>query len=220
MIVPIFINVRDRFTVTRALTQWCLSLPDVSVHLVDNASTYPPLLEWYKQTTATVHHLKANLGPTGVFKPMRGIVRKGYYALSDCDIDPTGIPDDVIIRACCILENRPEIRKVGLALRIDDLPDNSLTLRVRETEAKYWEREEIIDGIPCYHGAIDTTFCVVRYGESHGYEPAIRMAGDYTARHIPWYYDEHNLPEDEDYYLKRANMHALYYSPALKKRLQ
>lgn len=215
----IFINVRDRYITTRKLTEWCLSLPDVSVHLVDNASTYPLLLEWYKVTSARVHYLGANLGPTGVFKPIGKYVRNGNYVISDCDIDPTGVPRDTVERMNRILAANPRIRKVGLAMRIADLPDNSLSDRVCETEAKYWNRCETIDGVSCYHAAIDTTFCMLRFGEPHCYEPALRMAGEYTARHEPWYYTPENLPEDEAYYLKHASMHALYYSPALKKAI-
>ena len=138
----IFINVRDRYITTRKLTEWCLSLPDVSVHLVDNASTYPLLLEWYKVTSARVHYLGANLGPTGVFKPIGKYVRNGNYVISDCDIDPTGVPRDTVERMNRILAANPRIRKVGLAMRIADLPDNSLSDRVCETEAKYWNRCE------------------------------------------------------------------------------
>lgn len=219
MVVHIFINVRDRYITTRRLTEWCLSLPDVQVHLVDNDSTYSPLLEWYKITQARVHYLRDNLGPTGVFKPIGKFVREGNYAISDCDIDSTGVPTDAVEKACRILDANPRIRKVGLALRIDDLPESPHREKALSTEAKYWKRCEFIDGIPCYHSAIDTTFCVMRHGEPHCYEPALRMAGEYTARHMPWYYTEENMPEDEDYYLRHASMHALYYSPGLKRMI-
>ena len=49
---------------------------------------------------------------------------------------------------------------------------------------------------------VDTTFAL--YGPN---KPAlwggnsIRMCGKYVIRHIPWYYDINNLPDDELYYV-------------------
>jgi len=46
------------------------------------------------------------------------------------------------------------------------------------------------------------------------------MGGRYVARHVPWYYDIKNLPEDELYYLKNLKPNrGPTYSMQVKKSI-
>lgn len=213
MTIPIFINVRDRFTTTKALAEFCVSLPGAEVHLVDNASTYGPLLDWYANCGLIVHDMP-NGGPRTPWQ-LANKLRSGHYVVTDCDLDLTGVPRDVLSRCVDCLQNNPSICKAGLALRIDDLPTGHVA---RTMEAGHWERSVLnADQTRWYVAPIDTTFAMYRVGEPFGYEPALRLAGDYTARHVPWYYDGDNLPDDERYYLDHIeHQNALFYSPRLK----
>ena len=45
----VVINNRNRLTTTRNMVEKLLSLnPDEHIIIIDNESTYPPLLEWYE----------------------------------------------------------------------------------------------------------------------------------------------------------------------------
>jgi hypothetical protein len=45
---------------------------------------------------------------------------------------------------------------------------------------------------------------------------AYRAAGNYFARHSPWYYDTNNLPDDEVYYLQHIEGPRPHWSNILK----
>ncbi len=210
--IPIFINVRDRLKTTRALAEFCAALPGAEVHLVDNASTYGPLLDWYSTCGLTVHRCE-NGGPRTPWR-FANELRDGHYVVTDCDLDLTGVPCDVLDVLAEALEFCDDICKAGLALRIDDLPADHLA---RTMEAGHWTKRHTAIHRELYYAPIDTTFAMYRAGEPFGYTPALRLAGQYTARHAPWYYDAANLPDDEQHYL--ANMqhaNALFYSPRMK----
>lgn len=218
MTIPIFINVRDRFTTTKALAEFCAVLPSADVHLVDNASTYPPLLDWYATCEMTVHRCE-NGGPRTPWR-FANELRTGHYVVTDCDLDLTGVPRDVLTVLRDALDFNSEICKAGLALRIEDLPDTSIAKTARTMEAGHWMERFRSDCHEWWHAPIDTTFAMYRAGEVFGYEPALRLAGAYIAKHVPWYYQAANLPEDERYYLDHiAHQNALFYSPRMKGEL-
>jgi hypothetical protein len=70
-------------------------------------------------------------------------------------------------------------------------------------EKGFWE-----DMIPhpkykLYRAGVDTTFAVYYPNSLPLLDMnCIRMGGSYVAKHMPWYYDINNLPDDEAYYLK------------------
>ena len=51
---PIFINCRDRITCLSVLVDWLEKAGHENIYLLDNDSSYPPLLEYYEQTPHTV----------------------------------------------------------------------------------------------------------------------------------------------------------------------
>ena len=56
-----------------------------------------------------------------------------------------------------------------------------------------------------YFGGVDTTFALYRNYRHYNVHISARTTGKYMARHLPWYYDYQNLPEDERYYAEHAN---------------
>ena len=59
--LPIFINCRDRVTPLRDLVAWLERAGHQRIILVDNDSTYEPLLEFYEQSPHEVVRLGQNL---------------------------------------------------------------------------------------------------------------------------------------------------------------
>lgn len=68
-----------------------------------------------------------------------------------------------------------------------------------------------------YFGAVDTTFALYRNYRHYNLYISARTTGCRMARHMPWYYDYDNLPEDERYYVEHANESASLVK-ALKAR--
>lgn len=199
--IPIIINNFNRLTTTKNLANGLHNLGYTNIHILDNNSTYPPLLDWYKHCSYKVEHLGANLGQLAVYNS--GYINKfnGWVAYSDSDIElnsycPQGFIDTMIQGA----EKYNRI-KAGLALRIDDLPRTRYGMYIQKEEAKFWTKE-LEPGI--YDADVDTTFSIIKVGQPFQYQ-AIRLAGNLTAKHIPWYLDYEKLNPEELYIIEKSN---------------
>jgi hypothetical protein len=113
------------------------------------------------------------------------------------------MPDDFLETMKSILLKYNE-KKIGLALRIDDVPEScnkNCTTGSINHERQFWIDELEKD---VYRAMVDTTFCLLRNPEFHDLR-ALRIAGNFTARHLPWYQDYSMLNEEEKYFLENAN---------------
>ena len=202
-----------------------------NIVILDNRSTYQPLLDWYKTLTEsiTVYTCAQNYGPEALdcvrnYEPefqdkFNHIVLNEFHVYTDSDVVPIeDVPETFIddMVELCIKYNIP---KMGLSLKIDDLPDHfQLKDKVINHEKSFFERE-YIDDDKCrlYKAPVDTTFAVNAPGIPCGYNDfAYRAAGDYFARHMPWYYDTFNLSEEETYYLANIEGPRPHWSNILK----
>jgi hypothetical protein len=206
--IPIIINNRNRVTHLQNLIAWLEKNGYTNIHIIDNDSSYPPLLDFYKVCKYPVHILRQNVGHLALWKS--GIIEKfekGYYVYTDPDVIPAeDCPSDLVAHLLKVLQQHPEIEKAGPALKIDDLPDHySEKKRVIEWESQFWKNTVAPD---LYDAGIDTTFALYR-PYTNGYlwvQKAYRTGGKYVARHMPWY-DHSAAPTPEDQYYK-ANVSA------------
>jgi hypothetical protein len=220
---PIFINCRDRVSCLSALVDWLERAGHEEIILIDNASTYPPLLEYYERSPHSVMRMDENLGHTALWQT--GLVEKlcgpeGYYVYSDPDVVPIEeCPPDAVDFFRDVLETYPDLAKVGFGLRIDDLPDHyALKDRVVRWENQYWTKS-IEPGL--FDAPIDTTFALHRGVKSHQYHDAVRTGYPYIARHTAWYVDSENLGEEEEYYRSHARADVTNWNaPALPEDLE
>ena len=167
-----------------------------NIYIIDNDSTYPPLLEYYKNTPAGVHFLRANYGPQHVWTSQFNCLRDAdYYIVTDPDCTYDDVPSDWLGKMLAVRED-----KVGFSLEINDLPDTEIGRAAKAHESKYWTA-------PHNHGwdaHIDTTFALYANGVRFGYD-AIRLDRPYTIKHEPWYLDKDNISEEWRYYLENAS---------------
>lgn len=201
--LQVFIINRNRLTTTRAMVEWLLRF-DTEPLILDNGSTYPPLLEWYRNCPADVIRFNDNYGfgvgwDTGIL----GTVARDDFVLSDADLDLSGIPDDwlqVLRRGL----DRHGRQKAGFSLEIDDLPDHYLLKKpVQDWESRFW-RHRLDDEF--FDAGVDTTFALCRHRTAKHRPGAdgVRAARPYTARHVPWYIDVANMSEEELHYAQHA----------------
>ena len=188
------------------LVEWLERAGAQRILLVDNASSYPPLLDYLERTPHQVIRLPENQGAFALWRsvlPELGI--EGRYVCSDPDIVPVDeCPLDAIEYFGEILDRYPHYIKAGFGLRIDDLPAH-YTMRdeVLTVERYNWERP-IAPRL--YDGFIDTTFALYRGVEAFDQVPAVRTGYPYLARHTTWYLDEQDLPDEERYYRDRSTL--------------
>jgi hypothetical protein len=203
---PVIITVRDRLQPLRQLVEWLQAAGQKELYLLDNASTYPPLLEWLDQSQHTVVRSKQNLGHRAPW--LVGLApRLGHercFVVSDPDVVPIeDCPLDAVHYFRSLFDELPAADKVGFGLRIDDLPDHyAHKAQVIAWEQQFWQ-EEILPNV--YRAAIDTTFALYRPGRGHWYLNGLRTSHPYLARHTSWYVDSANLSDEERYYREHAD---------------
>lgn len=177
-----------------------------NIILVDNCSTYEPMVEFLKESGLRTIYLKENIGHLAPWAS--GLVPTGeYYAVTDPDIIPrTECPDD-FVEYFTDLAGHHQVNKVGFGLEINDLPEcYKYRNAVIEWETRFWQCQEIPGPkSPLYMAPLDTTFAVYRPGMLTGISPAIRTGYPYVAHHAPWYSDSANPTEEERYYSAHAN---------------
>ncbi len=220
--IPIFINNRNRLTSTKELIVWLKKLKTpVKIFIIDNNSTYKPLLDYYDQLESDIEliRLKKNTGP---FAPwLSGVVDQytddnEFYVVTDSDIVPIKkCPFDVLELFKKILSNAPQANKIGFGLNIFDIPDHyDKKWEVIKWELQWWKNPV---GNNIYNAAIDTTFALYKKGISTpyywdtnstdrdgnsrptGFLNGIRTGYPYLARHKPWYVNTSKPPAEEVY---------------------
>jgi glycosyltransferase involved in cell wall biosynthesis len=185
-----------------------------NIVILDNKSTYQPLLDWYQECGVNVYYCRHNYGPGALdccrfheqeFRDMYlHIIENEYHVYTDSDVVPVeDVPDnfiDIMVDMC----KQYDIIKLGLCLKIDDLPDHfPLKSDVYNHEKIFFELGYIDDPrCKLYVAPVDTTFAVNSPGLLCGYQCTKTYRVGYFARHAPWYYDVNNLPDDESYYIK------------------
>jgi hypothetical protein len=192
----------------------CRRLDGVTgVTIIDNASTYPPLVEWLATCDCKVIRRAKNDGPMSTY---RAVDRTDWYAITDCDLDIGEVPRDALANLRAVMERRPGIRKAGLSLEIDDLPATKMIQAVLDWESVFWQDRDSQE--PAFWRAdIATTFCVQRPGSGwNGYGPALRADRPYTARHLPWYWDPDALTDEQRHYLGQR-FRGTWWSARLKR---
>jgi len=206
--IPVIINNFNRVTTTKKLVSDLQNLGYTNVIILDNQSTYTPLLEWYKTNPCRVEHLERNFQSLAVYDC--GIIKEfkdlPWVAYTDSDIElnpntPADFVNTLIEKA-----EKYDYPKAGLSIRIDDLPDTNFANEYRIWERKYWEHpleENVFDA------QVDTTFCIIKPSLRFDYR-ALRVAGDLTCIHRPWYVDFDNLDEEELHYIEKSLDYSTY----------
>ncbi len=131
-----------------------------------------------------------------------------YFIITDPDLQfNINLPNDFIQQLINISEERKSY-KTGFALDISEPnlfnPKMKLCNRtIEQWEARFWKILIADPKYILYMAEIDTTFCLYnkKFFDSNKLK-AIRVAGNFICKHLPWYID-HKVPEDEmNYYLR------------------
>lgn len=207
--IPIFIISFNRFESLVLLLDRLEGMGYTNLQILDNHSTYPPLVKFLATCPYKVHYLSENYGHLAFWKEGRFqyIIQNSFYVVTDPDVVPVDTcPDDFLKTFYDILCQYPTITKVGFSLKIDDLPDcYELREIVMEWEKQFYKNQLGNGPNPLYKGAIDTTFAL--YGPQkvspvdYNFYEAIRVGSPYEARHLPWYKDLANKNEEDLFYL-------------------
>ena len=201
-----FIILRDRVTYARQCAD-ALTAAGQEVVVVDQGSTWGPAVEWLehceRKGTLVLRHGHGD--PQSVFswEPFQRAAGDGRYIVTDPDTVPADTcPADYPQVLSGLLDEYPEVAKVGLGLRLDAITENYPHREgILSSEEKFWQ-SPARDGV--YYAAVDTTFAVYRGGFFFTISNALRTGSPYLAEHLPWYEDWDNLTEEISYYYAHA----------------
>jgi hypothetical protein len=166
--------------------------------ILNNASTCIDTIEYLKNVKVTVYNNPRNLGPWITWDNNNHIynVLPDKFILTDPDLKLNkNIPSN-FVEILATLSDKYKTTKIGLALDISDHDKFHTTtsymanLTICEWEKQFWENRVEDAEYELYNADIDTTFCLINKNNIlNGNDLKIRVAGDFTAKHIPWYID-------------------------------
>jgi hypothetical protein len=213
--IPIVILNRDRLHPVKDLIHSLKSRNYNNIIILDNQTTYEPTLEWYKNCGVEVFH--NNIPETlygnesfwrlafHLHHPRFVEIVGQHYVFTDSDVVPVEtIPENFLDNMVDLCGEFPDLHKLGLGIKIDDLPpDNKQTPQSLVYEGSYRDHPVPHPRYQLYQAPIDTTFAVYTPNSPPIWgDRTLRMDGDYQIRHYPFYYDIDNLPDDEFYYVR------------------
>ncbi len=195
-----------------------------TVVIVDNMSTYPPLLKFLEECPYKVVSTKGiELSTYNRFVwEISGLLDDvgEFYAVTDSDLGFENVPKDFCEVLQTHIERTGGILKCGLSIHIADLPDNIYANRYVDAEKNNWGSLDEYG----FHGvAVDTTFavyskercrniagmwrpensvCSSSFLDNFYFYRSHRSPEPYTVSHLPWYMDINNLSSEEQYMIK------------------
>jgi hypothetical protein len=210
--IPIIINNYNRLEYLQKQIEWLRHVGHNNLHVIDNHSTYAPLLKYYKNIPATVYRLDRNMGHEALWRThVFQRFCQSYYVLTDPDVLPgEEVPSDFMCYFLDVLKRYPATKKVGFGLRTDNLPD----YYPKKQEVIRWEEQfykvEIEKGL--FKSKIDTTFALYRPGAMFQcWNETLRTGSPYWLMHLPWYEDPSRYNEETAYYVESCTASSSWY---------
>lgn len=217
--IPIIINNFNRLAYLKRLIASLMSRGYDNIIILDNASTYPPLLEWYKnECNVRVIDLKANYGHTALWTS--GVIRQfesDYFVYTDPDLELVDeCPDDFLWKMLRNLKSYVKGQKIALSLKIDDIPE---TYQYKADVIMQEERFSREMEYGMYVADVDTTFALYEPYAKGGYVDDMvtyRMPYPIQCRHLPWYEDLNHLSEEDEWYAQHKLKQIGWWSSKMK----
>ncbi len=206
--IPVIINSRNRVSCLKLMVDWLRKDPMADIIILDNKSTYEPLLDYYKTLDCQIEYLGKNCGHHALYTwNKHHDLNSRYFIYSDPDMIPKeDCPKDLIPHLLSIKKEHLLFNKVGAMLETTDLPDHyKFKHDVIELHSNYCHNR-LKNSFVAY---VDTTFALYDIERTAGSKPYIRNClitdRPYVMRHLPWYEDSNNLTEESVYYASTAD---------------
>ena len=191
--------------------------------IVDNNSTYQPLLNYYNnEFKYTLLKMNKNIGHKVYESEFVNYIFGNIFIITDPDLRFNSKLPNNFINEMVKVSNEYKAGRVGFALLIDT-PDirEELTyagVPLKIWEGRFWQSKMHHPTLELYNAAIDTTFCLLNTIHNiHGL--SIRVGGLYTCKHLPWHknYYKELLDDEYDQYLINNVSTNFWYDDNKKK---
>ena len=215
--IPILLNNFNRLDLLKLQLEWLQSLKEnIAIIVVDNSSTYPPLLQFYKTLSAhniQVVYLGFNSWRKGVEYLAGKLKSFQKLVITDVDLLPyPNTPKNILTHLSNLLDKYPDYNHIGTSLEIKDLPDTSpMKHKVIQFESRYWSPQATQLNQEVFIADIDTTFAMYRNtSRILRTGPALRTDRPYTLKHIDWYMEPNNYSKEYKNYLSSCKSFATW----------
>ncbi len=209
MNTTVVINNRNLLSWPRAMIEKIQSYKGLAdILIIDNDSTYEPLLDWYSTLNFKVVKIP-NIGHISPWLPeINALIKTDSYVVTDPDLDLSGTPEDTLVHLHNCLSEYPFLEKIGLGLDIKSVPKEAPLYNHVNTHEKYfWDLPLINNTFRV--APVDTTFAIYNKNIMNQYKiTGARTDYPYVAKHIPWNLIER--PDEFNYYIKNANNSSCY----------
>jgi Protein of unknown function (DUF3431)/Glycosyl transferase family 2 len=127
------------------------------------------------------------------------------FIISDPDLEfHPNLPTD-FVNKMSELSDKYKTSKIGFSINMSDsdkMYPGEYIRSVIEWESKFWQNRISDDNYELYSADIDTTFSLIN--KKYWLNSSIRIAGNFTCRHLPFYINNGvmSLKEEYDYYLR------------------
>lgn len=220
--IPLIIPVFNQLTYTKNLINWFMwYYPENPIYIVDNLSTYDPLLTYYAEPFSNNRNLKIwTYAENDCIKNLQTVIKGHinhnyeYYIISDPDIMPhPNTPPNFLEIFKDAIDNKG-FHRAGFGLITDDLPEelNERKMIIGNEAAllnqpiPFFYKDKRYDG---FKAPLDTTFCLYKRDNGGWSSP---MNGNdwgnclrlFKAFHFGWYLRPDFINEEMDYYFKSA----------------
>jgi hypothetical protein len=217
---PVFIICYNQYTYVKSMVEQLQKYPNLKIYVIDNKSTFPPLVKYLKSIEDKVNVLYQEQNYGHKVYERDDIIALGgdKYIVTDPDLILNEKMPLNFVEIMSNLSDKYRTNKIGLALDIKnnidlnkkfsirDSPDRS-EKTIAELENPFWIRRVNDPDYEMYHADIDTTFALInkKYYNKGSRSNSIRIAGDFTCIHRPWLKNyENELTEGEkDFYLNK-----------------
>lgn len=206
MKIPVIINNKNLITWPKKMVEDLKSFDNIGdIIIVDNESSYEPLLEWYSTNPCEIIYSK-NFGQSSPWNNMIPEKRSfEYYVVTDSDLDLSETPKDCLNVLLEKIMSHKEYDRIGLSLCNYDVSVNSPYHYHLKTWAYHnWNDDDVFDGLLTKQ-IIDTTFGMYHI-ERNRSGSSCSTNFPYSAKHIPW-----EITWDEILDLKNKNYEFYYY---------
>lgn len=179
------------------------------ITIMDNDSNCNNTIKYLKNCNIPIIWNKYNNGPwilsinyqkernNGLFN-----ILPEKFILTDPDLEFNKNLPSNFIEILIKLSEKYKCSKIGFALDISDYDkmfsdSYVVSSTIKEWESQFWNMK-IEDDYELYNADVDTTFCLINKKYSNN-KLKIRIAGNFTAKHLPWYKKNNIYNEYETY---------------------
>ena len=179
--------------------------------VLNNCSTCKKTISYLKTLNCKVIWNKSNNGPwisphvnVDIYDSL-----PDKFILTDPDLEFNKNLPKNFIEIMEEISDKYSCKKIGFALDISDFDKMfqfdyvGEKITIYEHEKQFWLNKINHCDYDLYFGEIDTTFCLIN--KKHYYNSInIRMAGNFTAKHLPWY-KKNKIYNDYEIYVSYLN---------------